>query len=201
MDALGARPLTDRGTIVACAHVATFTQADVATSPAFSPLLGVPSNGYDLFIVQYVSEGRPSVPATVTALLYLPTGGANHIPIVAVDHSVAGMGPTCGPTHMTTRVDSLAVPLVGLGYAVVATDYAGMGVDNGMTSYLVGDAEAAATIDAVRALLPLRNGTLSGWSRCAVHPCRVPPQRRRRPAWIPVVRSRAGQRQRLEHVL
>ncbi|HLK41590.1 MAG TPA: lipase family protein [Polyangiaceae bacterium] len=152
-DALGGRTLADRGTIVSCAHVGSFTQAQVAQNSAFPQQLGKPTNGYELFIVQYVSEGRPDVAATVTALLYLPTGGANHVPIVAVDHATSGMGPSCGPTHTTSIVDSLAVPLVGLGYAVVATDYAGMGVDNGMTSYLVGDAEAAETLDSVRALL------------------------------------------------
>jgi pimeloyl-ACP methyl ester carboxylesterase len=46
--------------------------------------------------------------------------------------------------------------LAGMGYAVVAPDYAGMGVDTGMTSFLVGRAEAAATLDGLRALLSFR---------------------------------------------
>jgi pimeloyl-ACP methyl ester carboxylesterase len=78
------------------------------------------------------------------------------VPIAAVEHPTSGLGPSCGPTHNTTVTDNVAVPLVGRGYAVVATDYAGMGVDNGMTSYLIGDIEAAGALDAVRALLVFR---------------------------------------------
>jgi pimeloyl-ACP methyl ester carboxylesterase len=73
-------------------------------------------------------------------------------PIAAVDHPTSGVGPSCGPTHATVVSDNVAIPLVGLGYAVVAPDYAGMGVDNGMTSYLIGASEAAATLDGLRAL-------------------------------------------------
>jgi pimeloyl-ACP methyl ester carboxylesterase len=82
----------------------------------------------------------------------LPSGGATNVPIAAVEHQTSGMGPSCGPTHNPVITANLALPLVGRGYAVVATDYAGMGVDNGMVSYLNGASEAAATLDAVRAL-------------------------------------------------
>jgi hypothetical protein len=152
-DRLGAHTLADRGVILGCAHVATYTQSDVASSSNFFPCVGVATNGYELFVVQYVSEGRSGVASAVTALLYLPSGGTTDLPIAAVDHGLFGIGPSCGPTHDPTITDSLAVPLVGRGYAAVATDYAGVGVDTGMTSFLVGTAEAAASIDGVRALL------------------------------------------------
>ncbi len=150
MDALGSHTLADRGRILGCVHLSSYSVADVAASSYFGQ--GSPSNGYELYIVQYVSEGSPGVPKSVTALLYLPSGVGGRVPIAAVDHPTSGMGPGCGATHTPAITDNIAVPLVGRGYAVVATDYAGMGVDNGMTSYLVGASEAAATLDGVRAL-------------------------------------------------
>lgn len=151
-DALGTHTLADRGAILGCVHQASYTQAQVASNAYFGTQTA-PTNGYELYIIQYVSEGAPGVAQSVTALLYLPSGGASDVPIAAVDHPTSGMGPSCGPTHTPAITDNVAIPLVGRGYAVVATDYGGMGVDNGMTSYLVGASEAASTLDGVRALL------------------------------------------------
>lgn len=151
-DQLGGHTLADRGAILRAAHAATIPQADVAKSPFLVPALGPATHGYELFVIQYVSEGRPGVARAVTALLYLPTGGATDVPIVAVDHGGSGTGPGCGPSHVPLLTDPLAIPLVGRGYAVIAPDYAGMGVDDGMSSFLVGAEEAAATLDGVRAL-------------------------------------------------
>jgi pimeloyl-ACP methyl ester carboxylesterase len=146
----------------ACAHAATFDESQVARNPLFLPSYGVAAAGYDLFIVQYLSEGTPGVPQAVTALFYLPKGGARDVPIAAVSHPANGIGPSCGPTHDSSSTDQIAVPLVGRGYAVVATDYAGMGVDSGMISYLNGASEAAANLDALRALRRFREIRFDG---------------------------------------
>lgn len=151
-DRLGARTIADRGALLGAVHAASFTKADATRSAFFAPELGPATNGYHLFVMQYVSEGRPGVARAATALLYLPSGAVTKAPIVAVEHGGSGAGPTCGPTHVTFLTDPLAVPLVARGYAVIAPDYPGMGVDNGMTSFLVGAAEAASTLDGVRAL-------------------------------------------------
>lgn len=151
-DQLGARTLADRGALLRVVHAATVSQAELSRSPFSIPSLGPPTNGYELFVLQYVSEGRPGVATAVSALAYLPTGGARGVPLVAIEHGGSGVGPTCGPSHVPLLTDPLAIPLVARGYAVLAPDYAGMGVDNGMTSFLVGAAEAAATLDGVRAL-------------------------------------------------
>ncbi|HEX3769870.1 MAG TPA: lipase family protein [Polyangiaceae bacterium] len=151
-DQLGSYTLADRGRILDCVHLATYSQSQVAAGPYFSAQ-AKPTNGYELYVVQYVSESPPGTAKSVTGLVYAPNGGGTSIPIAAVDHEATGMGPSCGPSHDPALIDGLAVPLVGRGYAVVATDYAGMGVDNGMTSMLVGTSEAASTLDGVRALL------------------------------------------------
>jgi pimeloyl-ACP methyl ester carboxylesterase len=151
-DLLGTHTLADRGTLLGGVHAATFTREEVAHNPFVAPQLGPVTHGYHLFVMQYVSEGRKGVARAMTALLYLPSGEATKVPIVAVEHGGSGVGPTCGPTHVPVLTDPLAIPLVARGYAVIAPDYPGMGVDSGMTSFLVGAAEAAATLDGVRAL-------------------------------------------------
>lgn len=151
-DLLGKHTLADRGAILGCVHTGTISQAEVSQNPLFQSTAGPSTNGYEEFILQYVSEGRPGVARAVTALLYLPSGGPTDVPIVALGHPTSGVGASCGPSHLPLITDTLAVPLVGRGYAVVASDYAGMGVDNGTTSDLVGAVEAAGTLDAVRAL-------------------------------------------------
>lgn len=156
-DLLGRHTLADRGVLLGCTHAATLTQAEVSKSPLFPSSIGPATNGYELFVVQYVSAGRQGVARAMTALLYLPSGGARNVPIVAVEPPAFGIGPSCGPSHVSLFTDLLAVPLVGRGYAVIAPDYAGMGVDNGMTSYLVGSEEATTTLDAVRALQKLHD--------------------------------------------
>lgn len=150
-DALGNHTLADRGQILRCVHKDSMTLAQVGAGPTFG-WQGIASNGFELFVVQYVSEGTPGVARAVTGLFYLPSGGPTNVPIAAVEHQTSGMGPSCGPTHNPAITANVALPLVGRGYAVVATDYAGMGVDNGMVSYMNGASEAAATLDAVRAL-------------------------------------------------
>ena len=141
----------DLGEILACVHVATFTQAELATAALTNA-----ANGYDLYQIQYVSQGPVGTPVRVTGLLYAPTGGADaglaSTPLVGLAHGTSGMGPNCGPTHVTTYADYMALPIVAHGWAVVATDYPGMGVDDGATSpYLVGPAEAYSILDSVRA--------------------------------------------------
>jgi pimeloyl-ACP methyl ester carboxylesterase len=156
-DRVGAHTLADRGEIVACAHVKSTTRGDVAANPHVAQHVGAVTNGYETFVVQYISEIRAGIAGTVTALLYLPDGDTTNLPIAAVEHATTGLGPSCGVTRQPAAIDALAIPLVARGYAVVATDYGGLGVDNGMASYLFGAAEAAATLDAVRALSLFRD--------------------------------------------
>ncbi len=129
----------DLGRILACEHSAT-----VATS----------SPPYDEFVIQYVTQGPVGTLHRASALLYLPSGESDGgVPLVAVDHGTSGMGPSCGPSHVTAVADYMALPLVQAGYAVVAPDYVGMGVDEGGVSpYMVGEAEGYAILDAVRAM-------------------------------------------------
>jgi pimeloyl-ACP methyl ester carboxylesterase len=139
----------DLGEILACVHVGSFSQAELQAAT-----LSDAANGYELYDIQYVSQGPIGTPVLVTGLLYAPSGNpdAGTIPLVGLAHGTSGMGPNCGPTHFTAYTDYMALPIVAHGWAVVATDYPGMGVDDGAVSpYLVGSAEAYSILDSVRA--------------------------------------------------
>ncbi len=85
-----------------------------------------------------------------------PPGG---FPLITLAHGTTGTNRHCGislapfeentPGYYTYH--SQIIPLVQQGYAVVATDYQGMGAP-GDPSYLVGQIEGRNTLDAVRAV-------------------------------------------------
>lgn len=85
-----------------------------------------------------------------------PAGG---FPLITLAHGTTGTNQRCGisqtpfepntPAYSTYSTQIL--PLVQQGYAVVATDYQGMGAP-GDPSYLVGQIEGRNTLDAVRAV-------------------------------------------------
>ncbi|MHB8419085.1 MAG: lipase family protein [Myxococcales bacterium] len=140
----------DLGEILACEHLASFSQTELQASATLDGEIA--QNGYELYGIQYVSQGPVGDWVRVTALLYAPSGADGGVPLVAVAHGTSGMGPSCGPTHLTSVTDYMALPMVAQGMAVVATDYPGMGVDDGQVSpYLVGQAEGLSILDSVRA--------------------------------------------------
>ena len=85
-----------------------------------------------------------------------PEGG---YPVVAYAHGTTGMADICAPSEGVEdslsefRLNETLVTktLVGMGYAVVATDYEGLGTP-GIHPYLVGESEANSVLDSVRAL-------------------------------------------------
>jgi dienelactone hydrolase len=148
----GAISTADRGRILACERATSVSAEQLTQSDTYRRHGWTAKNGYEEFVIQHVSEGPAGTPRRLTALLYLPTGGTPPYPVVAVNHGTNGIGPKCGPSHERLVTDYMAQPLVGHGYAVVAADYHGMGVDEGVYSYGVGDAEGRAILDGVRAL-------------------------------------------------
>ncbi|HTR51744.1 MAG TPA: lipase family protein [Kofleriaceae bacterium] len=146
----------DKGRILACEHVETVTAAQLSANSVLAALGLTAANGYDHFIIQYVSEGPIGTARRVTASVYVPDGAAQQVTLVAVNHGTSGMGQPCGPSHdaaAAADLDKLTLPAVSQGYAVVATDYQGMGVaGEPISPYTVGHAEALAILDGVRAM-------------------------------------------------
>jgi alpha-beta hydrolase superfamily lysophospholipase len=86
------------------------------------------------------------VVAPVTAA---PRGGR---PVIAWAHGTTGSGDSCAPSVQPNPVSTIedGAPLLRQGYVIAATDYPGLGTP-GPHPYLVGDSEARAVLDAVRA--------------------------------------------------
>ena len=75
-----------------------------------------------------------------------PAGGW---PLVAFAHGTTGMADVCAPSHEAEELISEDGPYLE-GYAVVATDYEGLGTP-GLHPYIVGRSEARGVLDSVRA--------------------------------------------------
>ncbi len=88
-----------------------------------------------------------------------PEGGW---PLVAWAHGTVGMADQCAPSHDLSEQISLWGELLDEGFAVVATDYEGLGTP-GLHPYIVGESEARGVFDSVRAVQN-HNGALEGIS-------------------------------------
>ena len=88
----------------------------------------------------------------------VPDGGW---PLIAWAHGTTGLGDSCAPSN-DAETDQLGLALVGFGYAVVATDYEGLGTP-GVHPYIVGASEAHGVLDSVRAVYQLGLPVTDEW--------------------------------------
>ncbi|MBI2896422.1 MAG: hypothetical protein HYY06_22885 [Deltaproteobacteria bacterium] len=101
----------------------------------------------------YVTEGPPGNFVTASALVILPDspppiGGW---PVVGWAHGTTGAADACAPSKFPDLpLNTYVLPFVEDGWALVATDYAGLGTP-GPHPYLVGESEAFSVLDAVAA--------------------------------------------------
>lgn len=117
------------------------------------PMDGAPL-GASAYRVLYRSTGVHGEPIAVSGVIVVPAGPApaEGRPIVAWAHPTTGVVPRCAPSeaHFVFQTMMGLRDMVRHGYIVAATDYPGLGTE-GPHPYLVGDSEARAVIDAVRA--------------------------------------------------
>jgi len=104
--------------------------------------------------VLYRSRGLDGEPIAVSGVVIAPAGSPppGGRPVVAWAHPTTGVVARCAPSRATflfQQIQGLR-DLIGRGYVVAATDYPGLG-GPGVHPYLVGDSEARAVIDNVRA--------------------------------------------------
>ncbi len=110
------------------------------------------------FAIRYGSTdgitGSGIVP--VTGALFIPRGTppAGGWPVIAWAHGTVGIGDGCAPSRnpRSARDRTYLDHWLGEGYAIVATDYQGLGAP-GPHPYLNSRAAAYSTLDAVRAVL------------------------------------------------
>jgi pimeloyl-ACP methyl ester carboxylesterase len=117
------------------------------------PLEGAPE-GAVAWKILYLSTSYTGEPTAVSATLVVPTTPAptGGRPVVAFAHGTVGVAPNCAPSlrsYWAEDIDGLTAFLEA-GYAVVATDYEGMGT-SGTHPYLVGKSAAMNVLDSVRA--------------------------------------------------
>lgn len=112
-------------------------------------------------LLLYRSTGVNGKPVAVSGLVHLPKGKApkGGWPIVSWAHATSGLGDQCAPSRNPgtgeiaayhTYIEGLLDRWLGAGFAVVRTDYEGLGT-KGVHPYLVGRSEGRAVLDMVRA--------------------------------------------------
>jgi pimeloyl-ACP methyl ester carboxylesterase len=109
-------------------------------------------------LLLYRSKGVGSSLTAVSGSLAIPKGKApkGGWPVITYAHGTSGSADACAPTrgYDADKLTSYAYPLLRrwlkAGYAVVRTDYDGLGTP-GVHAYLVGRSEGRSVLDAVRA--------------------------------------------------
>jgi pimeloyl-ACP methyl ester carboxylesterase len=109
-------------------------------------------------LLLYRSKALHGKPTAVSGSLSLPKGKRpkGGWPIITYAHGTTGSGDACAPTrgYDADDLNSYAFPLLRkwlkAGYAVVRTDYDGLGTP-GLHQYLAGETEGRSVLDAVRA--------------------------------------------------
>jgi pimeloyl-ACP methyl ester carboxylesterase len=110
--------------------------------------------GAQAYRVLYRSTGLRGEPIAVSGVIIVPAGSApaGGRPVVAWAHPTTGVVPHCAPSLAIFVFQQMAGlrQLIERGAVVAATDYPGLGTA-GPHPYLVGDSQARAVIDSVRA--------------------------------------------------
>ena len=146
--------------------------------------------GANAWLIAYISSDTMERKTISTALVVAPKGKMPRAgrPIVAWAHGTTGTAENCGPSQMINPAQPLnqyffiggnswtdyGIPAVEKfikqGYAVVATDYQGLG-GGGVHQYAVATTQARDVINAIRAIGAMglaggnKNAVVYGWSQ------------------------------------
>ena len=150
---LPAMTMTARGAIVRCTQDGPVAIADVTSRLAAKSVTGVtPTSGTTIFRIAYRTYREDGVPGVSTARVYLPMVPRSlPLPVVAVGHPTEGIAASCAPSLTPTDLDDLALPWAARGFAVIASDYAGLG-NEGTQGYAANHDTAHSVLDSARAL-------------------------------------------------
>lgn len=112
--------------------------------------------------ILYTTTVNDTVPATAAAIVLAPADApAGPRPVIAWAHATTGVPQRCMPSLMSHPALGIPAPaqIAQAGWVVVATDYS-FAEKDGPHPYMIGDGEARAVLDAVRAARQLRDLTL-----------------------------------------
>jgi len=141
-----------------CAALAAAPMGAMAQPPAgalltAAPMEGAPA-GAHAWRIHYQSQADTGQPEVVTGVVIAPDGPApvGGRPVLAWAHGTWGVTERCAPS--LSRKFFIATPgladALARGFAVVATDYPGLGTPQ-PHGYLIGASAAHAVLDSVRA--------------------------------------------------
>jgi acetyl esterase/lipase len=112
------------------------------------------------FRILYRSTNVYGRPIAVSGAVYLPSGTPppGGWPIIAWAHPTTGVMPDCAPSLMPDAAGMIwgLGSMLAAGYMVAATDYPGLGTA-GIHPFLIGESEARAVLDSVRAARSLED--------------------------------------------
>lgn len=150
---LPAMDMSARGTVVRCARDTSLALSDIDAAFTAKSVSGVtPTTAVDVYRIEYRTYREDGVPGASTARVYLPhTARTTPLPLVAVAHPTEGLAPGCAPSMDPTSLEDEALPWAASGFAVIASDYAGLG-NEGVQGYLHNHDQAHSMLDSARAL-------------------------------------------------
>ncbi|MEZ3161559.1 lipase family protein [Microbacterium sp. BWT-B31] len=123
---------------------------------------GIPGNARGWRILYTTTNGDGS-PAVASGLVVVPADGGGDYPVIDWTHGTTGFAQQCAPSLAEEPFESgaffLVPDIVDRGWAVVATDYIGLGTE-GPHPYLIGVPAAHAGLDARRAAAELSEARL-----------------------------------------
>ncbi len=112
--------------------------------------------------ILYATTVDDSTPATAVATVFAPTDPpAGPRPVIAWEHATTGLLQKCMPSLLSTPTKGIPERdrIVMAGWVVIATDYS-FAEKGGPHPYLIGEGEARATLDSVRAARQMSELTL-----------------------------------------
>lgn len=132
-----------------------------------------PTIGGTTHVVMYRSTSAKGEPVAVSGVVSVPTGDPPEggWPVISWGHGTTGMADDCAPSRSlvdqqtgvyTASMDQTTADLVDDGYAVVRTDYEGLGTP-GPHPYLMGQSAGAAMTDIVLAAHELSPNLSAQW--------------------------------------
>lgn len=135
----------------------TITQniGDVVSSRALPQEFWIPGSA-SAEVLTYVTTDTFGEKALSTGTVFLPQGTApgGGWPVISWAHGTSGLGDSCAPSVAGPALAERDLPYLGnwlaQGYAVVASDYAGLGTE-GLQAYLDGRTTAHNVVDMVKA--------------------------------------------------
>ncbi|HLA63953.1 MAG TPA: lipase family protein [Rhodothermales bacterium] len=135
----------------------------------YEPYTGLLPDSVSAWRILYTTTTQDGTPALSSGVVAIPASmSSGPRPVIAWAHGTVGVARACAPSltrvAISSTVPSEAIPALDAmgrnGWAVVATDYTGMGAE-GTFPYLIGEGEARSVLDGVRAARQLPSVTLS----------------------------------------